>query len=78
MDNKDGSLSPIQAQIDLALPPNRGLPEHLIEINVQTLRNFGVEIPSAQQVGRMYNMPGGGYEVIFSQGLPPEAIRIIR
>jgi hypothetical protein len=73
-----GKLSPQQAQIDLALPPNRGLPQHLIEIDVTTLQKMGIEIPDATLVGRKFNMPGGGMEVIFPQKLPAEAMKVIR
>ncbi|HSF33186.1 MAG TPA: RHS repeat-associated core domain-containing protein, partial [Candidatus Tectomicrobia bacterium] len=55
-----GNLTPLQAQLDLALPPNRGLPKHLIEIDIRTLTNMGVKVPREQSVTRMFNMPGGG------------------
>ena len=73
-----GNLSPLQAHIDLALPPNRGLPNHLLEIDVRTLRKMGIEVPEARQVGRSSNMPGGGTEVVFPHALPPEAIKVIQ
>lgn len=73
-----GNLSPLQAQIDLALPPNRGLPQHLIEVNVQTLKNMGIEIPQRQQTTRMFNMPGGGIEVVFPHAIPSEALRLVK
>ena len=73
-----GNLSPLQAQIDLALPPNRGLPQHLIEIDVQTLKNMGINVPQGQQITRMFNMPGGGTEVVFPHAIPPEALNVIR
>ena len=73
-----GNLSPLQAQVDLALPPNRGLPQHLVEIDVPTLESMGIQVPAAGTVGRSYNMPGGGTEVVFPHALPPEAIRTIR
>jgi len=74
----DGTLSPLQAQIDLALPPNRGLPNHLIEIDVGILRKLGIPIPRGGQVGRDYNMPGGGCEVVFPDRIPPAALRVVR
>ncbi len=73
-----GNLSPLQAQLDLALPPNRGLPQNLLEIDVQTLKNMGIEIPQGQQVTRMFNMPGGGTEVVFPHAIPSEAIRWVK
>jgi len=72
------NLSPLQAQIDLALPPNRGLPKNLLEIDVPTLRNMGIEIPQGKQVTRMFNMPGGGTEVVFPHAIPSEAIKLIK
>ncbi len=74
----DGNLSPMQAQIDLALPPNRGLPQHLLEVDVQTLRSMGIAIPEAQTVPRTFNMPGGGREIVFPHALPPEAITVVK
>jgi len=74
----NGDLSPLQAQIDLALQPNRGLPTHLLEIDSIKLQKMGIEIPKPQLVTRMFNMPGGGYEVVFSQRIPSSAITIIR
>jgi hypothetical protein len=74
----DGSKSGLQAQIDLALPPNRGVPDALLEIDTTTLSQMGVKIPSATPVYRDFNMPGGGQEVIFDSLIPPEAIRRIR
>jgi hypothetical protein len=74
----DGHLSPIQAQGDLALPPNRGVPNHLLEIDVSTVRQMGIEIPQGSQVSRSFNMPGGGTEVVFPHAVPPEAIDIVR
>ncbi len=42
---KTGALSPLQAQIDLALAPNRGLPNALLRIDLAGLRKAGYEIP---------------------------------
>ncbi|MCO6455264.1 MAG: hypothetical protein J5I93_08180, partial [Pirellulaceae bacterium] len=74
----NGSLTPTQAQLDLAMPPNRGLPQHLLEIDVKTLRELGIEVPQAQRVGRQYNLPGGDLEVPIPASIPPRAIRPIR
>ncbi len=71
----DGSMSGSQAQIDLALPPNRGLPDALLEVDTKTLQSADIEIPTPSQVGRDFNMPGGGQEVVFDSLIPPEAIR---
>ncbi len=73
-----GELSPLQAQIDLALPPNRGLPGGLIRIDLAGLRAAGYEIPEVGQVGRSFNMPGGGYELQFPYSIPSEFLKVIR
>ena len=73
-----GNLSPIQAQIDLALPANRGLPNSVFEIDVATLRRLGIGVPPPSQVGRSFNMPGGGLEVPIRRDIPPEALRRIQ
>lgn len=74
----NGTLSPLQAQLDLALPPNRGLPQHLVEIDVGTLRDLGIELPELQKAGRRFNMPGGGPEMGIPERIPPNAIRKVR
>ena len=74
----DGELSPLQAQIDLALPPNRDLPGGLIRIDLAGLRQAGYDIPDVTQVGRSYNMPGGGYEMQFPYPIPPEFLKVVR
>jgi hypothetical protein len=71
-------LTPLQAQIDLALPPNYGLRDALIRIDLEGLRSAGYEIPEVTQVGRSFNMPGGGYEMKFSYAIPPEFLKVIR
>ncbi|MBE0449182.1 MAG: hypothetical protein IBX64_14000, partial [Actinobacteria bacterium] len=72
-------LSPLQAQIDLALRPNRGLPGAVYEIDLDALRRAGIEVSDSQLVGRMNNMPGGGQEMlIYTNKIPPEMLRRIR
>ncbi len=73
-----GNLSPLQAQIDLALPPNRGLPNALFEVDVGRLRQLGIDVPAPSQVGRNFNLPGGGLEVPINRAIPPEALRRVR
>jgi len=73
----NGQLSPLQAQIDLALSPNRGLPSATLRVDVAGLREAGYEIPRVTQVGRSYNMPGGGYEMQFPFPIPPEFIKVV-
>jgi len=79
-----GELSPLQAQLELSLPPNRGLPTARIEIDVAGLREAGYEIPEITRVsnvvraadGRVYSMPGGGYEMQFPYRIPPQYIKV--
>jgi len=78
-------LSPLQAQIELALPPGRGLPGATLRIDVAGLRAAGYEIPSVTRVsnvvrgtgGRVYSVPGGGYEMQFTYAIPPEFISVV-
>ncbi len=72
------NFSPLQAQIDLALPPNRGLPNAAFEIDAGKLRQLGIDVPAPTQVGRSFNMPGGGLEVPIEGRVPAEALRRIR
>ncbi|MFT4036158.1 MAG: hypothetical protein QM679_11350, partial [Patulibacter sp.] len=37
-----GELKPLQAQIDLALPPNRGLPGAVIRVDLAAMRRDGI------------------------------------
>ena len=82
----DGDLGPLQALLQLSLPPNRRLPEMVVEIDLAGLREAGYEIPEAKRVsnvvkgrdGRAYSMPGGGYEMKFSYKIPPEFVKSIR
>ncbi len=73
----NGSLSPLQAQIDLALRPNRGLPDALVRVDLAGLRKAGYEIPDATRVGRSFGMPGGGAEMRFPYAIPPQFIKVI-
>jgi hypothetical protein len=73
-----GELSPLQAQIDFALPPNRGLPDALLRIDLKGLRTAGYDIPEFTRAGRMFNMPGGGTEMQFQYSVPPEFISVIK
>jgi hypothetical protein len=79
-------LSPFQAQLELALPPNRGLPEITVRIGVEDLRRAGYAIPEISGVsnvlrgagGGVYTLPGGGYEMQFPYAIPPEFILVVR
>jgi hypothetical protein len=69
------SLSPLQAQIELALPANRSLPNSLLGINTT-----GISPISIRRV--QGNLPGlgggGGTEFLFKQTIPPSSIKIIK
>lgn len=73
-----GNLSPVQAQIELALPANRGYPGALFEIDTARLQQLGIQ-PSAgpQRIMSTPTAAGGGVEIIFNQPIPPSAIRQI-
>jgi hypothetical protein len=73
-----GDLSPTQAQIELALPPNRGYPNATIEIDTPTLQQQGIK-PAAgpQPVMSTTNAGGGGTEIIFDQPIPPSALKVV-
>jgi RHS repeat-associated protein len=73
----NGSLSPLQAQIDLALPANRGLPDTLIRIDLSGLRNAGFQVPRATRVPSNFRMPGGGEEMYFSYPVPSKFLEVI-
>jgi hypothetical protein len=70
-------LSPLQAHLDLALPPNRAA-NALFEVDVGAMRRLGIEVPASTPVGRSYNMPGGGLEVPIDRAIPPELLRRVR
>lgn len=68
-----GNLSPLQAQIELALPANRALPSSLLRIDTRGL--------SPSIIRRVQgNLPrmgaGGGTEFLFNRNIPASAIKI--
>lgn len=81
----DGSLSQLQASLDLALPPNRALPDATIRIDLAGLRGAGYEIPTPTRVsgtvtgagGRVYTMLGGGYEMQFPYEIPSKYLAVV-
>ncbi len=75
---KTGKLSPLQAQLDLALPPNRGLADAVIRVDLAGLRKAGYEVGEFTTVGRKYNMPGGGTELRFSKAIPSRFLKVVR
>jgi len=74
----NGTLSPLQAQIDLALRPNRGVPDALVRIDLDGMRQAGYSIPEATQVARNFGMPGGDFEMLFTYSIPPEFLTVVR
>jgi len=74
----NGGLTPLQAQIELALSPNRGLPGAMFEIDAAGLREAGIT-PSLGplRVEPTATAPGGGTEVIFNQQIPPQFLKRI-
>jgi hypothetical protein len=74
---RSGTLGPIQAHIELALPPNRGLPDALVRIDLAGLRQAGYHIPGLTRVTSRFRRPGGGYEMQFPYSIPPQFITVI-
>jgi hypothetical protein len=81
-----GGLSPLQAQLELSLPPDRALPNAVVRIDLAGLRQAGYEIPAPTRVGnvvrgiyggRVYSMPGGGWEMQFPFQIPPEFLKVV-
>ncbi len=69
------TLQPLQAQIELALPANRALPNSLLRINTSGL----TPVATRRVQGNLPNLgAGGGTEFIFNQHIPAGAIKIIR
>ena len=70
--------------IELALPPNRPLPDLVVRIELQGSRNAGYAIPGVNRVvgvvpgegARIYTMPGGGWELQFPYAIPPEYLEL--
>jgi RHS repeat-associated protein len=73
----NGELSGLQAQIDLALPPNRGLPDAAVQVDVAGLHAAGYEIPDVTQVTRSFGMPGGGWEMQFPYEVPSQFLKVV-
>lgn len=74
----DGTLSPLQAQIDLALQPNIGVRDTLISIDLTALQDAGYHLPEITQVPVGYGMPGGGTQMQFPYRIPPTFLTVVR
>jgi hypothetical protein len=71
-----GDLTPTQAQIDLALRANRGLPDTILEIDTKALQDMGITPSSGPlRVLPTTNAPGSGIEFTFEIKIPPEFIK---
>jgi hypothetical protein len=69
------NLSPLQAQIELALPANRALPTSILRIDVS---GFSPSIIRRVQ-GNLPGMgAGGGMEFLFKQNIPSNLIKIVQ
>ena len=70
-----GNLSPLQAQIELALPANRALPTSILRINVSGFNPTLIRRVSGNIPG--YGA-GGGMEFLFNQSIPANLIKVIK
>jgi len=70
-----GSLSPLQAQIELALPANRALPNSILRIDASGLSPSLIRRVSGNLPG--YGA-GGGTEFLFNQHIPGNLIKVIK
>lgn len=81
----NGTLSGLGAKIELALLPTRSASDIRIRIDLEGLRKAGYEIPTPKRVsnvvkgpdGRVYTMPGGGYEMQFPYEIPGEFLEVL-
>ncbi|SEL98619.1 DUF6443 domain-containing protein [Parapedobacter koreensis] len=70
-----GTLSPLQAQIELALPANRALPNSILRIDASGLNPALIRRVSGNLPG--YGA-GGGTEFLFNQHIPANLIKVIK
>lgn len=66
-------LSPIQAQIELSLSPNRGLPNATFKFDLKGLNKAGIisTLGPRNVTGGSFGA-GGGTEVLFNKPIPPQ------
>jgi len=50
----------------------------MIRIDLNGLREAGYNVPAGSQVGRSFNMPGGGNELYFPYLVRPEFLTVVR
>jgi hypothetical protein len=68
----------MQALLENAMNPSRGLPIHTIEIDVLKCQRLGIGISGHYRVtGMVNNMPGGGWEYRLPAYIPPSALNVV-
>ena len=69
------NLSPLQAQIELALPANRALPNSVVRVDTRGLNPSTVR----RVQGNLPGMgAGGGTEFLFNQNIPASAVKVVK
>jgi hypothetical protein len=71
----NANLSPLQAQIELALPANRALPTSILMIDASELTPTMIRNVQGNMAGMG---AGGGTEFLFNQNIPSSLIKIIK
>lgn len=71
----NGALTPLQAQIELALSASKPLPTSILQVNVTGLTPAIVRNVQGNLTGLG---AGGGMEFIFNQNIPASLIKIIK
>jgi hypothetical protein len=73
-----GTLSPLQAFLDLALDPERNPPDAVIRIDLVEMTLAGFELPPVVSVARKFNLPGGGFEMMFPYEIEPQFLSVVK
>ncbi len=73
-----GSLSPLQAQLELALPTGRGLPDAVIRVDLAAMRKDGIKLDDFTRVSSRYGMPGGGTELRIHERIRPKYLTVTK
>ncbi len=71
-----GNLSPLQAQLELALPPHNTAVA-VFEVDTSALIRSRI-VRVGRVVGNVYRRPGGGTEIVYEGIIPRKAFRRIR
>jgi hypothetical protein len=72
----NGNLSPLQAQIELALP-QKNTASALFEVTTEGLDPSKI-ILQRRVTGNVYNRGGGGIEILYDGPIPLENVRRVR